>query len=232
MTISRLIPQMLLGAVVCAGLMSAPAFAQEMDISDLMDDQGNVFLSVADPGIGPQGPPPGLMPMIAAMPPEGPPGTFDVFVGGPGHGPGGPGPGMCGGGGCPLEGPLALTDDQYAKMYSLKEDMLDKVTPKMAQMSIVHRHLKDALMADSIDGKAVHDLQNQLNSLHTDISSIRLDNKIAMASVLTADQRKALRVSMEKRAVSGGHRGHHRGWGMMHHHMGPGGPGGPGGHHE
>jgi len=218
---------MLMGALVCAGIMSTPAFAQQVDVSDLMDDQGNVFLSVADPGMGPPpGPPPSFDQMVAAVPPEGPPGTFDVFVGGPGHGPGGHG--GCDGG-CPLEGPLALTDDQFAKMYTLKEDMMDKMAPKMAQMSIVHRHLKDALMADNIDSKKVHDLQNDLNALHSDMSSIRLDNKLAMASVLTADQRKALRVAMEKRAVQGGGHRHHHGWGMMHHHMG--GPGGPGGHH-
>jgi Spy/CpxP family protein refolding chaperone len=126
-----------------------------------------------------------------------------------------------------------MTDDQYERMYAIREDVQDQMGLKMAQERILHRKLKDTLSAASIDTKQAQDLANKITALKSDMTQMRLDSMIKMAQVLTPDQRKELHLMMIK--------GHHLHGGGGHHHWGQGGPGGheheghggPGGHeHE
>lgn len=102
-------------------------------------------------------------------------------------------------GGCPLmSGENALTDEQFEKMHSLKNAMLDKVGPKMAELSSLERQLKDVLTGASIDSKKAAELKNKITQAKSDQASIKVEHQIAMAEVLTAEQRKIMRQALVK----------------------------------
>lgn len=103
-----------------------------------------------------------------------------------------------------LEGENALTDDQFEKLHTLRNDMLDKMGAKAADLASLERQLKDNLTSASIDGKKVADLKNKIGGLKSDLSDIRLDHQIAVAQVFTPEQRKALHSAMIKGAFARG----------------------------
>lgn len=103
-----------------------------------------------------------------------------------------------------LEGENALTDDQFEKLHTLRNDMLDKMGAKAADLASLERQLKDNLTSASIDGKKVADLKNKISGLKSDLSDIRLDHQIAVAQVFTSEQRKALHSAMIKGAFARG----------------------------
>lgn len=221
-----------LAAVSTLSFIAPPAFAQA-------ESDDDVIMFVAEPGDGPGDgpgmgdfppPPPDGMgdegPMAFTLPV--PPPSVEAMRGGGFGGPGGgPGGGMMfrrggscgmmgrGGGGCPLrglDGENALTDEQYEKMYELKNKTLDQIGPKMLELMTASRHLRDALTQENIDDKAVKKLQNQITGLKSDVETIKLNSKVELMQSLTAGQRKALRQAMIK--GPGGMRGmQHKRWG-------------------
>ncbi len=108
-----------------------------------------------------------------------------------------------------LEGPNALSSDQFEKLYSLHNAFLDRVGPKKTELGKLHRQMKDALVNPSFDAKTVADIGGRINSLKNEIESAMLDHVIAAAQVLTPDQRKALREHMIRHEVEMGHGGEH-----------------------
>jgi Spy/CpxP family protein refolding chaperone len=118
-----------------------------------------------------------------------------------------------------LEGPLAVSDDQFEKLHALHNAFLDRIAPKKMELGKLHRQFVDALVNASMDPKTVSDLGTRINSLKSDIAAAKLDHVIASAQVLTSDQRKALHEHMIRHQVEMEHGGH-------------GGHGGPGGHHH
>lgn len=127
------------------------------------------------------------------------------------------------GGGCGLKGELALTDDQYEKMYNLRNDFLDRVGPKMVEAHALERHLRDVLTSSTIDTKKAGDIKSKLAAVKSDLAEAKADMEIQMAQILTADQRKHVRLAMAKCPMMGGW-GHmpmhhpHGGWGGRSHH--------------
>jgi Spy/CpxP family protein refolding chaperone len=118
-----------------------------------------------------------------------------------------------------LEGPNALSSDQFEKLYSLHNAFLDRIGPKKTELGKLHRQLRDALVNPSFDAKAVSDIGGRINSLKSEIASAKLDHVIAAAQVLTPDQRKALRERMIRHSVEMGHGGEHgHGHGPHHGH--------------
>ncbi len=95
-----------------------------------------------------------------------------------------------------LSGENALTDEQYEKIYELKNQTMDRLGPKMVELHAAMRHLKDQLTRENIDDKAVKRLQNQVSSLKSDIETIKIGSHIEMMESLTPAQRKALRHAM------------------------------------
>ena len=118
----------------------------------------------------------------------------------------------------PLEGALAITDDQAEKLHKLHSDYLDDIGPKDLELHKLQRHMKDALMNPDLDSSKVKSMGDQIASLKADLSKMKTDHILACANVLTADQRKAVRM-----AVIRHHFHHHMGGGPVHH-FGPGGP--------
>jgi Spy/CpxP family protein refolding chaperone len=139
--------------------------------------------------------------------------------GGPGHGPGGwhhdHGPfGV-------LHGDLALTNDQFERLYSIKESTMDSLGPKKLELHTAFRNLMDSIGAGSQDTGKIKGLQDRIASLKSDISTIETGKLVSMSQVLTADQRTAIHLAMIKGSLGGWHHhGHHGGPGMhgpMHH---------------
>jgi len=105
-----------------------------------------------------------------------------------------------------------LTDDQYERIYAIKEDMEDQMGLKRAQERILHRKLKDTLSAATIDTKAAQDIGSKITGLRADMSSLKIDTMIKIAQVFTPEQRKELRMAMIRHHHGWGHKGGHH-WG-------------------
>lgn len=130
-----------------------------------------------------------------------------------------------------------FSDEQLEQMYKSKNDFLDKAGPKMVELKSQERALHDLLTQPDFDKSKAMSLQSKINSIHNDLSNLKLEQRISMLNTLTAEQRKELRKSYIKMMDFGPMMMHgkmrHHGWGHKGGGgaCGPGGPGGPGGHH-
>ncbi|MBX9938087.1 MAG: hypothetical protein K2Y32_02480 [Candidatus Obscuribacterales bacterium] len=168
------------------------AFAQDAEVQDREIEVDMIMAGL------PAAPMPPAIPIPGAIAIDAPAPEPVVMAWGRHSGPGAGGPG-----GCPamrglFSGEHALTDDQYEKLYSLKNSMLDKVGPKMVELHSLERQLKDAITRAEIDSKKAGELKGKITSLKSDLASIKIDNQIAFMEILTADQRKDMRQAMVK----------------------------------
>src|SRR6185437_1812866 len=147
---------------------SLPAFAQELTPGTL---PGQVVIMEDEeftPEAGPE--------IAVAAPGEGP--EMVIGHGHMGHG------GIFGG--------LNLTDDQYEKLFTIKREHMLKAASSCGQMAAAHLALQDAMMQPTIDPARVHAAQNTINTLKAAQANARIDMMIAMANVLTPEQRAEL----------------------------------------
>ena len=80
------------------------------------------------------------------------------------------------------------------------------------------RQMKDAITSATMDPKTVTAIGSQIISIKSDIETAKLENRVASAQVLTADQRKAIHErmirheagEMEEHGKWGKHGGMHR----------------------
>lgn len=103
-----------------------------------------------------------------------------------------------------LTGPLALSDEQYEKFYAIRNQFLDKVSPKMVELANLQRQLKDTLTSPEIDGSKAKSIGHKVSNLKAELTNLRTERTIALANALTTDQRKALRQAMIKGSCPGG----------------------------
>lgn len=131
--------------------------------------------------------------------------TMSVLPGGsPGFRPDGSCPiGSSGSRFAALQGELALTDEQSEKMYTLKNQFLDKIGPKFVAIRSQERHLRDLLSSAKPDRAQITELQNKINADNAFIASAKTENKLAAMEVLTEAQREALRKEMIKGSCGG-----------------------------
>jgi len=156
----------------------------------------------------PGAPMPGQDEAVGAEGPGGP--------GGPPGGPGGPRGHFMKMHQGPLSGANALTDDQFEKLYALRNTYMNAIGPKMPELGRLGRDLKEALLASDIDTNKVNGITSRMSALKGDIAAAKTARLVASAQVLTADQRKALRTAMVHHSamsglpgMGGGHHGHH-----------------------
>lgn len=97
-----------------------------------------------------------------------------------------------------LKGDVAVTDDQYEKLYQLRGDFMDKFAPKILEVMTLKRHLKDVLTSSDIDSNKANDLKKQMASAVQDLANLKIENEIATMKVYTPEQRKHLRLAMMK----------------------------------
>ncbi len=164
-------------------LGSLPAQAQE---GDSPAPSPMTMPGPGGPGAGGEdGPPPGAMNFAMALPAGA---SMEAM----------PDAGMMDMGARFLKGDVAVTDDQYEKLYQLRGDFMDKFAPKMLEVMTLKRHLKDALTSADIDNGKVNDLKKQMTSAVQDLANMKIDNEIATMKVYTPEQRKHLRTAMMK----------------------------------
>jgi Spy/CpxP family protein refolding chaperone len=196
-------------------LVLQPAFAQ-MEADD-SSDMGEIDIVLNLPDAAPSGD--GMPDLSAGAPAAGGEIAFSLPLPSPGDvvaamrgGSSGWGRGPCpvgarGRGGCPLymlEGENAVTSEQYEKLYSLKNSVLDARGPKVLEIMTAKRHLRDELTRESIDEKAVKKLQNQITNAKHDLTVLEMDSKLQMMQILTGAQRKELRKAMVEGPKRGG----------------------------
>jgi len=102
-----------------------------------------------------------------------------------------------------LEGANALTDDQYEKLDDIKAQFITNVVPKGLNMYLLSRKMKDLLTAPDIDTKAVKDVEKQISSVTSDISTTAMDSIVSATQVLTPEQRKELHSKMIRASLGG-----------------------------
>ena len=124
-------------------------------------------------------------------------------------GEGGPGRHHGGGFGGALHGPLALSDDQFERLYSIKNATTDQAGPKKLELHTSFRNLMDALAAPNQDTGRIKSLQDRIASLKSDLSTLETGKLVQMSQVLTADQRSAIHIAMIRRSLGGHHHGGH-----------------------
>ncbi len=134
-----------------------------------------------------------------------------------------------------------MTDDQLVQMAALKDKFLSSTAAQRDQLMSLHRQLKSALAKPEISRSEVLGIQGQMNSIHDDLATKKLNNKLDFIALLTPEQKEHFRHHMLVSNAFGGHHGPgggggacggggHEHHGRGHHKMGgPGGPVGPGG---
>jgi Spy/CpxP family protein refolding chaperone len=134
------------------------------------------------------------------------------------------------GGGCQRGGEhgrkMGFSDSQLEKMGSLKNQFMDKTASERTEMGTLHRQLKEVLSQPTVDRAKAEGLQAKLNSIRDNLSIAKLDLRMDEMSVLTPEQREAMRHRMlVSEAFGGGHfGGHHRHFGGGRHFEHGGGP--------
>jgi Spy/CpxP family protein refolding chaperone len=190
------------------GAVSYDASSDQFSLGDMLTERDLLAVLPADALTAmPGAPMPGSGEAVGA---EGPGGQEHGGPGGrepwKGHHPG------------PLSGVNALTDEQYEKLYALRNAFLNTVGPKMSEIGRLHRELKDSLLASDIDSKRVGDLSSRLMALRSEVAQAKMNRLIASAQVLTADQRHALHSDMIRHSATAGLLDDHHGGHSHHHH--------------
>ena len=90
-----------------------------------------------------------------------------------------------------LDGPNALSDDQYQKLYDIKGQFIANVVPKGLNMYMLIQKMKDLLTASDTDTNAVKVLEKQISSAASDLSMTVMDSLVSVNQVLTPEQRKS-----------------------------------------
>ena len=97
---------------------------------------------------------------------------------------------------CPMAEKLNLSDDQYSKLWQLKDELKDQLEPKEAELHVNKRHLMMALTADTIDSTKTKELEDKILTLKAEMCKLKMDHKIKAMNVLNTDQRKEVNHAM------------------------------------
>ncbi|RPJ42744.1 MAG: periplasmic heavy metal sensor, partial [Candidatus Latescibacterota bacterium] len=134
--------------------------------------------------------------------------------GGPGWGRGG---GMVGGFGCydgsgggmmieHLAMRLDLTDDQKTQIEKMRSADKSKIVDFRKELMRAHHELGGELLKDEPDASKAKKLTERIGELRTDMQLLRLEHRLALRKVLTAEQRDRLLLMGHGRGGIGGER--------------------------
>jgi Spy/CpxP family protein refolding chaperone len=128
---------------------------------------------------------------------------------------------------------LGLSPEQRGQMERLRDEFAKAQVKRHAELAVAHIELRQLMSAPQLDDKAIVAKAKVLGDLQAAQTRERIENRLAMAKVLTPEQREKARGFMEGRHRGGpwarhgfsrdgqGRRGHDGGWGGGH----AGGPG-------
>ena len=89
---------------------------------------------------------------------------------------------------------LNLTDDQRTTIQKLQRASRDQAVPIEDELEFTRRTLHRELFADKRDNGKVTSLSAKAASLEKQLTDLRVKSEIAMADVLTPEQRETMRV--------------------------------------
>ena len=92
---------------------------------------------------------------------------------------------------------IDLTDDQISRLADIKRATNKKVEPAMSKLRSLERDYRDAL----ISGKEGESFKEELLASKKTLDSAMLDSAQDMVSVLTAEQKKKLKLALDKREL-------------------------------
>ncbi len=119
--------------------------------------------------------------------------------------------GMMQGFGPMMLGRLNLTDQQRSQVQALQQQHRAANQELMQKMADLQRQLRDAIFADNgPDETRANQLQQQIAQLDPQLREARLQMEVAVAKILTPEQRKQVRDTQFRRSGRGLGRG--RGW--------------------
>ncbi len=108
-----------------------------------------------------------------------------------------------------LERQLGLSDEQSAKLQSLRQEERKQSIRRRAEMQVARMELDEALGAATIDEKAVNAKVETLTQLQAAALKARVDHRLAVARLLTPEQRAKMLRSERPRGDR------NRGWGRQ-----------------
>ncbi len=97
---------------------------------------------------------------------------------------------------CPMADKLNLSDEQYSKLWQLKDELKDGLEPKEAELHMAKRHLKMALTSQTVDETKVKEFEDKILALKADLAKLKIDHEIKAMGVLTPEQRKEVNHAM------------------------------------
>lgn len=90
-----------------------------------------------------------------------------------------------------LDPSLKVTTDQREKLMSLRNQYILDTATKKAELKVAKSQLRAVFKKPTIDRATATSLQTKINSLTSDLSTARLNLKLAAADVFTVEQRAA-----------------------------------------
>lgn len=105
-----------------------------------------------------------------------------------------------------LNGPLAVTNDQFEKIFAIKNQAAEQITPKVVDLIAAKREMRDAMTELNLDKSRVLGLQAKINGDKDAIANVKVATKLDELGVLTPDQRQQIRQSFVKWSVERGAR--------------------------
>ncbi|MCW5824659.1 MAG: Spy/CpxP family protein refolding chaperone [Cyanobacteria bacterium TGS_CYA1] len=92
---------------------------------------------------------------------------------------------------------IDLSDEQISKLADIKRESHKNIEPVMSKLHSAERDYRDAL----ISGKDVSGLKEDILTSKKNLDSAMLDSAQNMVNVLTAEQKKKLKLALDKREV-------------------------------
>lgn len=106
-----------------------------------------------------------------------------------------------------LKQELGLTDEQAAQVQKLHQERRTQAIRRRADIQIARIELEQALEAATIDEKVVAAKVQTLTQLQADAVKARVDQRLAVAKLLTPEQRQKMKeLRQEHRGRRGGER--------------------------
>ncbi len=91
---------------------------------------------------------------------------------------------------------LGLTDEQLAKIASLKDQNLITTASQKAQLRAFNDQLKEVLTRSDVNKQDAMQLQSKINDIRSQLANERLEYRLQFLSVLTPEQTGILRHRM------------------------------------
>jgi len=93
---------------------------------------------------------------------------------------------------------LDLSDEQVEKLAAIKASAADKAGPVMIKLHSLERDYRNALVQPEINSEQVNKIQGQIASQKQALDGIFGDSILASAQVLSVEQRKQLKLKMNR----------------------------------